>query len=82
MIDAMALHTAAATALRWTDHGILVYFFVLNAFYTLLLLCAIPELWSHWHLANDEDLTHLLCGSPRASFPSSRSSIHATKWSS
>ena len=32
----------------------------LNSFYALLLLLSIPELWSHWHLAEDEHLTLVL----------------------
>ncbi len=42
------------------DNTILIYFLVLNTFYALLLLLSIPELWSHWHLADDEHLKHVL----------------------
>jgi cellulose synthase/poly-beta-1,6-N-acetylglucosamine synthase-like glycosyltransferase len=63
MIDLVALHAlyeATVTALWWTDHAMLLYFVGLNSFYALLLLLAIPELWSHWHLAEDEDLARIL----------------------
>ena len=46
--------------LWWADHSVLAYFIVLNSFYGLLLLMSIPELWSHWHLAEDEGLTRVL----------------------
>lgn len=56
MIDVAALRDI----LWWADHSVLVYFVVLNSFYGLLLLMSIPELWSHWHLAEDEGLTRVL----------------------
>ena len=46
--------------LWWADHSVLTYFIALNSFYGLLLLMSIPELWSHWHLAEDEGLTRVL----------------------
>jgi cellulose synthase/poly-beta-1,6-N-acetylglucosamine synthase-like glycosyltransferase len=52
-------HTAAVL-LQWADKGALGYMLVLNSFYALLLLLSIPELWSHWHLAEDEHLTLVL----------------------
>jgi cellulose synthase/poly-beta-1,6-N-acetylglucosamine synthase-like glycosyltransferase len=52
-------HTAALL-LQWADMGALGYLVVLNSFYALLLLLSIPELWSHWHLAEDEHLTLVL----------------------
>ena len=42
------------------DHAVLVYFLLLNSFYALLLLLSIPELWMHWRLADDEQLSRLL----------------------
>ena len=42
------------------DGVILFYFLGLNTFYALLLILSIPELWSHWHLADDEHLKHVL----------------------
>src|SRR3954468_755604 len=42
------------------DHLALAYMLGLNSFYALLLLLSIPELWSHWHLAEDEHLTQVL----------------------
>ena len=40
--------------------GILVYFLLLNSFYALLLVLAIPEIWEQTRLAEDEDLVRLL----------------------
>lgn len=51
-----ALRAAALDALLWIDHGIIVYFLVLNSFYALLLLLAIPELMEHWRISDDENL--------------------------
>jgi cellulose synthase/poly-beta-1,6-N-acetylglucosamine synthase-like glycosyltransferase len=59
-LDAAWLRHAAGRALEWTDTGVLVYFVALNSFYALLLLLSIPELWSHWHLADDERLIRVL----------------------
>jgi cellulose synthase/poly-beta-1,6-N-acetylglucosamine synthase-like glycosyltransferase len=42
------------------DTFALFYMLGLNSFYALLLLLSIPELWSHWHLAEDEHLTLVL----------------------
>ena len=49
-----------ATLLMWVDRFALAYMLGLNSFYALLLLLSIPELWSHWHLAEDEHLTLVL----------------------
>ena len=46
--------------LVWADHAVLMYFLVLNSFYALLLLLAIPELWKHWRISDDEQLSRLL----------------------
>src|SRR5688500_10430487 len=46
--------------LQWADTGALLYFLALNSFYGLLLVLSIPELWAHWHLAEDEQLTRVL----------------------
>lgn len=40
---------------------IMVFFLVLNSFQALLLMFAVPELWSHWQLADDEYF-HALVG--------------------
>ena len=48
------------TLLQWIDKFALLYMLGLNSFYALLLLLSIPELWSHWHLAEDEHLTLVL----------------------
>lgn len=55
-----AVRDLAAGALRMADHGALLYFVALNSFYALLLLLSIPELWLHWHLADDEELMRVL----------------------
>ena len=46
--------------LHSVDAFALLYMLGLNSFYALLLLLSIPELWSHWHLAEDEHLTLVL----------------------
>jgi cellulose synthase/poly-beta-1,6-N-acetylglucosamine synthase-like glycosyltransferase len=53
------VHLARALIVA-TQEVILVYFVALNSFYALLVLLAIPELWSHWHLADDEHLRQVL----------------------
>jgi cellulose synthase/poly-beta-1,6-N-acetylglucosamine synthase-like glycosyltransferase len=60
MTDLTALPEIAGSVLRAIDQSVLVYFLALNSFYALLLLLSIPELWSHWHLADDEALTRAL----------------------
>jgi cellulose synthase/poly-beta-1,6-N-acetylglucosamine synthase-like glycosyltransferase len=58
--DLARLHELVSTMLRVADESVLIYFLLLNSFYALLLLLAIPELWSHWHLSEDEALTRVL----------------------
>ena len=41
---------------------IMIFFLVINSFHALLLMCSVPELWSHWQLADDEYF-HALVGS-------------------
>lgn len=41
---------------------IMVFFLVINSFHAILLMCSVPELWSHWQLA-DDDYFHALVGS-------------------
>lgn len=41
---------------------IMIVFLVINSFHAILLMCAVPELWSHWQLADDEYF-HALVGS-------------------
>jgi cellulose synthase/poly-beta-1,6-N-acetylglucosamine synthase-like glycosyltransferase len=60
VIPVLEVRAVAGAALRWADHAVLVYFLVLNSFYALLLLLSIPELWAHWHLADDEHLKRML----------------------
>src|SRR5689334_16143232 len=42
------------------DHVALVYVLVINAFYALLLILSIPELWRHWQVSEDAVLQRLL----------------------
>ena len=49
-----------AALLQWMDRLTLAYMLGLNSFYALLLVLSIPELWSHWHVAEDEHLTLVL----------------------
>jgi cellulose synthase/poly-beta-1,6-N-acetylglucosamine synthase-like glycosyltransferase len=42
--------------------AIMIFFLVINSFQAILLMCAVPELWSHWQLADDEYF-HDLVGS-------------------
>jgi cellulose synthase/poly-beta-1,6-N-acetylglucosamine synthase-like glycosyltransferase len=60
MTDLAALHEPITAVLRAIDHSVLVYFLAINSFYGLLLILSMPELWSHWHLADDEALTRAL----------------------
>ena len=49
-----------ATLLRVINGFTLAYMLALNSFQALLLLLSMPELWSHWHLAEDEHLMLVL----------------------
>jgi len=55
-MEAEQLRAASLAALFWIDNGIVAYFLLLNSFYALLLLLAIPELMEHWRIADDENL--------------------------
>ncbi len=48
-----------ASSAEW---AILVYFLVLNTGYAILLILAIPEIWSHWHVSEDEQVKRLVTG--------------------
>lgn len=50
-----------AVALLGVMTAIMIFFLALNSFHALLLMCAVPELWSHWQLADDEYF-HALVG--------------------
>jgi cellulose synthase/poly-beta-1,6-N-acetylglucosamine synthase-like glycosyltransferase len=39
------------------DRGVIWYFLVVNSFYALLLFLSIPEVWKHWKITRDEDLS-------------------------
>src|SRR5689334_212876 len=55
-----AIAHVLALLLQLADKGALAYMVWLNSCYAILLLLSIPELWSHWHLAEDEHLTLVL----------------------
>lgn len=42
--------------------AIMIFFLVINSFHAFLLMCAVPELWSNWQLA-DDDYFQALVGS-------------------
>lgn len=46
-------------ALLWADHAMIAYFLVLNSFYALLVLLAIPEIMEHWRISDDDNLALL-----------------------
>lgn len=46
-----------ASAVATADHAIIWYFVAVNSFYALLLLFSIPEVWKHWKITRDEDLS-------------------------
>ncbi len=41
------------------NHLVLSYFLILNSFYALFLILAVPELWGHWRIADETDLSML-----------------------
>lgn len=47
-------------AAPWSEGFVLVYFLAINSFYALLLVLSIPELWEHWHYAEDEHIQRIL----------------------
>ncbi|HEY5086646.1 MAG TPA: glycosyltransferase [Gemmatimonadaceae bacterium] len=51
-----------AEILGATMMAIMIFFLVINSFHAILLMAAVPELWSHWQLADDEYF-HALVGS-------------------
>jgi cellulose synthase/poly-beta-1,6-N-acetylglucosamine synthase-like glycosyltransferase len=59
-MDLASVSTVWGALVAFGDATILVYFLVLNSFYALLLILSIPELWGHWHLAEDEQLRQVL----------------------
>lgn len=52
----------APLLVRGMETGILGFFLVINAGYSMLLVLAIPEIWSHWHIAEDEAVKRVLTG--------------------
>jgi cellulose synthase/poly-beta-1,6-N-acetylglucosamine synthase-like glycosyltransferase len=42
------------------DYVVLAYFFLLNSGYAILLIYSIPEMWTHYHIAEDENFRALL----------------------
>jgi cellulose synthase/poly-beta-1,6-N-acetylglucosamine synthase-like glycosyltransferase len=45
------------------EQGILAFFLLLNSGYAILLLLAIPEIWRHWHISEDQQVGRTLAGS-------------------
>lgn len=43
-----------ATILLGSMMALMIFFLVINSFHAILLMCSVPELWSHWQLADDE----------------------------
>ena len=43
-----------ATILFSSMTALMIFFLVINSFHAILLMCSVPELWSHWQLADDE----------------------------
>ena len=46
-----------ATLVVTADRTVIWYFLVVNSFYALLLFLAVPEIWKHWKITRDEDLS-------------------------
>lgn len=55
-MDGDLIRTAGIAVMLWIDHFIVFYFLLLNSFYALLLVLAIPELLQHWRIADDANL--------------------------
>lgn len=49
-----------ATILVPLTTTIMIFFLVINSFQALLLMCSVPELWSHWQLADDDYFQDLI----------------------
>jgi cellulose synthase/poly-beta-1,6-N-acetylglucosamine synthase-like glycosyltransferase len=39
------------------DRTVIWYFLLVNSFYALLLVLSVPEIWKHWKITRDEDLS-------------------------
>jgi cellulose synthase/poly-beta-1,6-N-acetylglucosamine synthase-like glycosyltransferase len=55
-----ALAGFLAAVAPWSEGIVLFYFLAINSFYALLLILSIPELWTHWHLSEDEHVQRIL----------------------
>jgi cellulose synthase/poly-beta-1,6-N-acetylglucosamine synthase-like glycosyltransferase len=60
LANSQTLKEITSAILTNADMLILVYFLALNSFYALLLFLSIPEIWAHWHLADDDYFQQLL----------------------
>lgn len=56
------LAAALPAFLVGTENAILAFFLLINAGYSGLLLLSIPEIWSHWHIAEDVAVKRVLTG--------------------
>ena len=54
------LSSLLAVVTPWSEGVVLFYFLGINSFYALLLILSMPELWTHWHLAEDEHVQRVL----------------------
>src|SRR3982750_284863 len=50
----------ARSILALAQHGIIVYFLLLNTVVALLIILAVREMSTHWHIADDEHLAPML----------------------
>lgn len=51
------IYSWLTSAVTTADGLVIWYFLVVNSFYALLLLLAVPEIWKHWKITRDEDLS-------------------------
>ncbi|MDX2184225.1 MAG: glycosyltransferase [Gemmatimonadaceae bacterium] len=56
------LELVLPTFITWSEQFVLVFFLLINLGYGTLLLLAVPEIWSHWHIADDEGVKRVLAG--------------------
>jgi cellulose synthase/poly-beta-1,6-N-acetylglucosamine synthase-like glycosyltransferase len=69
MIQPAEVQSWLEATVRYSEIGVLLYTFVLNSFFALLLFLALPQLFAHWKFASEDVLTRSLSSSaaPRVS---------------
>lgn len=69
ILQANELQPWVETAVKSADIAVLWYTFLINSFFGLLLLLALPQLFAHWRFASEDVLTRSLSSSaaPRVS---------------